>query len=579
MEISELATKSTPTVRAEWLRAAMLFGLVIAAGLATNPFFEMGFNDDWDYSRLALAFAKTGQIHYAGWTAVSALVQSVYGGTLSYLFGGGPTVHRLGTLFAAGFIPILTYLIGRELGLRARVAYFAALTFGLSPFMIPNAVSFMTDTYGCLFTLGAIHAGLKAVRAERESSAFAWLLAGLLWAFLGGAERQVVWVAGPSVMAGYLIAWRAGDRKYLVLASFASAAYLATCWLLMNWLKRQPGFIFEAPDASTVLMSRNQVLRAVQLYGALLLTLVALSLPALAAGVSLRAHRLILAASALCGAAAYMISGRVLSLRFPYLPNQLTIYGLLNPEAVLPGNVPVLLSPQLCRVVTALACALAVFLLASVLPRLRENAMGLRRTVFKANIAEHREAVAYVVPVTYALLYLGALLVRARRGEFYDRYALLLLPLAIFAVLRLWQAAGMERPGAAAYVLLGILATYGVAITHDYFALSKARAGAIDRLSASGVARNLVIAGFEADMAYQVESRGSIHHVAEVDSSVPEGMSPRIWYIAMTPAITPVYFFSTSKLAGMEPCGVAPIPYQTWLGPHGRSLYVLCHTG
>ena len=139
MEFSKPAAKTPPQGRAEWIRAALLFALVIAAGLATSPFFEMGFNDDWDYSRLALSFAKSGQIHYAGWTAVAALVQTVYGGTLSYIFGGGPTVHRLGTLFAAGFIPVLTYFTGRELGLRATFAYFAALTFGLSPFKIGRA--------------------------------------------------------------------------------------------------------------------------------------------------------------------------------------------------------------------------------------------------------------------------------------------------------------------------------------------------------------------------------------------------------------------------------------------------------
>src|SRR4051812_9573612 len=86
------------------LRNLSLFGLIIAAGLATRPFVDLGFNDDWDFTRLAMNFAQRHQIVYSGWSAVALLVQVVYGALLSTLFGGTYTVYRLGTLFVSGFL-------------------------------------------------------------------------------------------------------------------------------------------------------------------------------------------------------------------------------------------------------------------------------------------------------------------------------------------------------------------------------------------------------------------------------------------------------------------------------------------
>jgi hypothetical protein len=121
------------------------------AGLATNPFFEMGVNDDWAYSQLAVGLAQTGRIAYRGGETAALLVQVPYGALLTKLFGGSFVTHRLGTLFLCGFIPILVYLLGLRFALQRKMAFFGAMTVGLSPLLMPHAVSFMTDSYGCLF--------------------------------------------------------------------------------------------------------------------------------------------------------------------------------------------------------------------------------------------------------------------------------------------------------------------------------------------------------------------------------------------------------------------------------------------
>ena len=562
------------------VRWTSLFGLVIAAGLATRPYVEMGFNDDWDYTHLALTFAARHHIVYSGWATAAVLVQVVYAALLTKLFGGAYTVHRLGTLFISGFLPIVTYKTGRALKLRGEYAYFAALALGLSPYFIPHEVSFMSDVYGCAFTLAAMHAGIRAVRASTGARALVWYAVSLAWAFAGGANRQVVWVIGPAVFVGYFLAWRVRDRASLAAGVLLTAVYIAGCWMIMAWLKRQPGFLFEAPSASTLRDFSAQIVNVVRLYSALLLTLLALAIPVLVAGVRLRRRAPVLAA-VIVGIAVYAVCAWKVRMAFPYLFNVLSNYGLLTPGTTLPGSMPVVLPNWICRLITAAACGLTTLLLASWLPHARRSVTRAARALWQSAGEDTRDAAAGTIPWVYTALYAGALIVRASRGEMYDRYALPLAPVLIFGILRMWQTAGRPRPNAAGYLLLAVFAAFGIAVTHDHFELSRQRVAALEALRSLGIERQRIEAGFEADMSYQEEARGSIYRGEPggppvQDAPLPTDGSPRIWYSPMTPAITPAYYMATSPLPHMNDCAVPRFDYRTWLPPTERRLYVVC---
>jgi len=557
---------------------SLLYALVIAAGLATNPFVNMGFSDDWAYSQIAVRFAQTGHIEYGKWAAAAVLVQTVYGALLTKLFGGTFVTHRLGTLFVAGFIPVLVYETGRRLKLNGRMALFGALTVGLSPLFTPHAVSFMSDPYGCLFALAAIYAGIRSVQAERGSTAIAWFGAGMFLAFVGGMNRQVVWVAGPAIFAAYCLSRHRQARRQLVASAALTAAYVLGCCCVMAWLKKQPGFEYKALDAATLTFLGAHTFRTAWLYGKLVLTLLVLAIPALAAGV--RARRTDARANAVGfsgGLLVLLLGYWKIGLVFPFLSNVLTRYGLFSEGELLPGGQPVVLPMWVCRLAAALACGLALKLLAQWVPVFRQAAGRIRRAILSADSAENATILSTLLPCAFMLLYLFALAFLIARGMILDRYALMLLPFLVFMIMWAWQRGGAEKPGVGAYALLIVFSGYGTAITHDHFALSKAQLKAVDAFEARGVARNLFLAGFEYDMSSQLPEQR--HFLGPWGLPETAAAYPSVWYLPMVPAIKPVYFVSTSNLPRMSSCGFQPVPYLTWLPPRHRELVVLCRGG
>jgi hypothetical protein len=578
METQNGTPASTGTRTAALRRSFLLYALVIATGLATKPFFNMGYNDDWEFSLIAARFAQTGHMMYGGWAAPALLVQTIYGALLTKVFGGTYVVHRLGTLFLAGFIPVLVYQTGRRLRLNDRMAFFAALTVGLSPLFAPHAVSFMSDAYGCLFAVAAIYAGIRSVQAEPGSTGVAWFGAGMLVAFLGGMNRQVVWVAGPAIFCAYCFPGRRQGRRQLLAGTVLMAAYALGCWCVLAWFNRQPWIQHESFDAATLRLIWTDIGNAIRLYRAFLLTCLVLAVPALAAGARaglghIRANTLGFATGLLLFVLGYGHNRFV----FPLLPNVLTQYGLHGPGVfpLLPGDVPVVLPMWLCRLIPAFACGLATILVVNCASGLRRASRPILRAILTPNEEENTRIVSALLPCAFIVLYLLALAGRAARGQVYDRYALVLLPFVVIVILWLWQRAGNEKPGAGAYALLIAYSVYGVVITHDHFALKEAQGRALAALAAQGVPRGHILAGFEPDLAWLESERGFL---PKAEGSPEQKQAGAVfYYLECLATFRPVYLVSTSSLPGLPSCRFEPTEYQTWLSPRHRELVVLCH--
>lgn len=560
------------------LHVSLLYALVIAAGLATNPFFDMGFNDDWVYSLIATRFAHTGHLTYVGAAYAAVLVQTVYGALLTKVFGGTFVVHRLGTLFIAGFIPILVYQTGRRLRLYRGMALFAALTIGLSPIFIPHAVSFMTDLYGCLFTLAAIYAGIRSVQAESGRSAIVWFVAGMVLAFVGGLNRQLVWMAGPPIFAAYCVArYKQGHRRLLAAAAI-TAVYVLGCWYVNTWLQRQPGVASEGLDTAVFTLMCSRIRPLFRQFGGLFLTSLVLAIPALAAGVRIgRNDARTNTVGFLGGLLVFLMGYWKAMFVFPHQPNVLTQYGLFLPDLFLPGDLPVVLPMWVCRLLPALACGLGLKLLANWVLVFRQAGGRIPRAVQPPDEARKATIVSALLPCAFALLYLLpiAVLVILHR-DLFDRYALPILPFVVIAIVAGWQRTGVEKPGLGAYALLIAFSVYGIAITHDHFALSKARLKAVEVFEARGVSRDRFLAGYEHDMWWQASEHSGLTSAA---SPKRAPTNPDVWYLGVAPALQPLYFVSTSRLPGLYPCTFEPIIYVTWLSPRRRELVVLCGGG
>src|SRR5206468_2472443 len=100
----------------------------------------------------------------------------------------------------------------------------------------------------------------------------------------------------------------------------------------------------------------------------------------------------------------------------------------------------------------------------------------------------------------------------ALRHQVFDRYLILLLPAITLSLLLFYQARGKSRPSAFGWVLLGVFALYGIATTHDYYAMGRARLAAASALMASGVPRTQITAGLEYDGWTQIEKTGYMNN-------------------------------------------------------------------
>ncbi len=547
----------------DWQICTFLFLSVLAAGLATNPFFQSGVNDDWVYNQIADVFARTGHMSYGGGPSAALLIQTPYGALLTKLFGGSFVTHRLGTLFVSGFIPFFIYLIGRQFGLRRQFAFFGAMTFGLSPLFVPHAVSFMTDGYGCLFFLASIYVGLKSVAEARPTRAALLFALAMLISFIGGMNRQVGWVTGPAIAGAWCLARRKQSR-YVLMGAALLTIFCGGCVYVLSWLRQQPDVTYEMLSLDTFSFNQSELAVAARGYAGLILTTIVFAIPALCAAVSLTRRPWELLIASLTSVVVYALTFKDKLLLFPYLSDVVTEHGLYCPGFVL-GSMPAVLPYLVRRLLTALSGGLLFLLFFNSLRPARKTDHA--PSPVSSPVAKMTDN-AMLIPLGSIAAYLLMLVLRAKKDDLYDRYALPLMPFLILAILALCQRAGRRRPGPAAWLTLAIFGVYGVAITHDHFEQMRARLSAVRTLREARVPRESIMGGFEDDMWTQVALAG--HLVWQPKST------PAIWYLKAINRIQPLYFLSTSEVPHMSVCKIPPVDYAAWLFPRNRQILILC---
>jgi 4-amino-4-deoxy-L-arabinose transferase-like glycosyltransferase len=196
--------------------------------LACLPFGEFSFNDDWSYSHIALNFFRLGHMAYDGWCTPTLLVQALWGSLLIRTFGFSFELLRFSTLLVAVGCAVLLQRLGRSAGLTPITATFASLALVTSPLFIPLATSFMTDVWACFFMLLCFYLAVKALTSMRPAL---WLTAALIAGFVGGLDRQTVYIAPGSALLWALWRWRREPRMLgavvFLLAALGVGALLA----------------------------------------------------------------------------------------------------------------------------------------------------------------------------------------------------------------------------------------------------------------------------------------------------------------------------------------------------------------
>jgi hypothetical protein len=320
----------------------------------------------------------------------------------------------------------------------------------------------------------------------------------------------------------------------------------------------------------------------------LFLSAALLLLPVLAAFTSkipLRDPRIAatLACCALPWLAAFVLFGlyHPSSLNFliaPFKVNYLSAYGIAH-TLPLKGIDPIVLT-RTPRVLLTLAVLLTLFcFFAFLFTNCRSSARVQTPPALPPLIAFNK---LLILLIPFVLAYLALLFPRGLRGALFDRYLLLLLPIALMLLLRLYQDHTQSGLPWISYALVVVFAVYAVAGTHDDFGLCRAKLAAVNVLRAAGVPDTAIDAGFEHNALAQVERFGYINDPTinllardklRLPSSFPTDCQPTwVWF---TPAIVPGYALSYDPGACGGPSRFAPVTYREWLTARAVPIYVV----
>jgi hypothetical protein len=555
--------------------------LLLFCVLVTHPVAETGMADDGSYVKTARVLAETGHIVYNGWATAMLGWQLFLGALFIKFLDSSFTAIRASTLLVALATAFLTQRSLIRAGVNSRNATIGTLALVLSPLFLPLAFSFMTDIDGLFCIVLCLYSCLRALQAESDRAAHAWLAFAALSNAAGGTVRQIAWL-GVLVMVPCTV-WLLRRRPYIVFAGVlyyvVSVAFIVSS---VRWFLHQPYSIPE-PLLPVHLDSRLLYMIVVRLcsgffgYSMFLLPILFAFVPA----ISLRDRRIgnfLIFGGVFCLTAGLLLCvfdpDTFTALLAPYAGDYVTAHGLVDGTPI-KGTRPIVLTPGIrvpltIAVLFTLNCFFA-FLYTS---RRRQQPTNTPERISWNNLL--------ILLVPFALGYLALLLPRCSRGFLFDRYLLPLLLIAIVLLLRLFQDRVQVNLPFVCIAVTALFAVYAVAGTHDAFGMYRTRQAAVAELRAAGVPATSIDGGFEQNSMTQIEHSGFINEPRiRVPTTIfvaqsplfPDGCQPQL--AVLTPVIVPGYAlsFDSSACGGLS--SFASVRYFSWRGNRWVNLYIV----
>ena len=502
------------------------------------------------------------------------LPQAYWAALFIKLFGFSFFIVRLSTVvLSAGLIPILYYL-GRESGLAPSFAAFGACLCILSPFALPQELSFMSDVPAFFLFSLCLYASVKAWHAKTARASITWALLAALAGAASALDRQVYWLAPLLFLPA--VAWMR-RRHRGILAGLAAAwlLVLGACVYAMRWVVAQPYFRVEPWFAAAQKTGpRGLILSATGLAVALALTAALMLAPVIAGFIPVvlrAASREAAALLLVLLAAVSAVTAIHRNLQAPWMSSIVTEYGVV-PGGVIPFGLPPVVLGEAARIAITFFVFLCCLCLGVCIKRYRNHAAG--------DIGDLRTPVPLMaLGLSFAAFWLPAILIRSAQHSTYDRYLITFFPLLAIPLLWFYQTKVQPRVSRTSWTALAIFSLYSVAVNHDAFTVARARLKSADKLEAIGVPRTAILAGYEYDGWTQIETAGFVNYK---EIANPPGAYRPIsckhdegwrWYISQFPALQPRYTVSLSHLSEFADGPVGPVSYTTWLPPGRHQVF------
>lgn len=518
-------------------RACAICALVpLILWLACWPFVDCSVNDDFSYAFTVKRLLETGQFTYNGWSTAFLGAQAYWGAAFSWCLGFSHNVLRLSTLPLAMGCGVLTYCLHRRFEIARSWSVLGTLLLVASPLFIPWSASFMTDVPGLFFTLLVAHSAVSLTLAARTRDVIIWCVAMLAAGLIGASVRQTV----GGMAAAALLVECVRHRRDLIRLAFLGASLLiliASLYGMFRWQAAQPYAIAD------LLRPSWTVSNLLGSFGKLTLDGFLFTLPlwiALAYAVPI-SRRMIAIIVCIVGAVAVALVLLVSPLRIdlfaaPWTGNTITRAGLTNDVHDAPGIRPIIIPDSTSMVVGAVTWIVGLGVIGHV-------ARGFLTTRSDRVVADRSTVLALRSIIVLCLAYLALLLPRASERDVFDRYLLVLIPLASVLILaRLRPVTSVRWP---AWALLAIATGVGWGMTFDHFSELRARVRMVDELMGHGAKRDQILAGLNIDVWIQLEQRGHVNDTRirnppdAYQPPNPERLRSMYWTTSLAPVIDP----------------------------------------
>ena len=536
----------------------------------------MGLNDDWSYIATALALAKTGHIHYNGWSTAMLGWQLYLGALFIKLFGFSFTIVRASILLVGAGCVVLLHRIFLRFGLSPANAVLATLTVALSPLFLGLSFTFMSDIPGLFAILLCLYMCLRAEQADTDDHTALWLVAAALINAIAGSVRQISWL-GLLVMVP-ATAWHLRARRRVLLSAAISCVLgAAIVFASLHWFKLQPYALSEKllplDDGSGGTKSPLKRLRGVV---NALATVLLFSLPVLVAFLakirelpSRRRKQAAVLFSFCVLITVVEILRRKAALSTPFTGNIVGPRGVPD-VSVLPGT-------------PAEVFAYPVRFLLNFIILASSGAAIIwwrnTRSAVPASLPERVSSRAFfylLAPFTAAYI-----LLTITRFNIFDRYLLALVAVMVLCVVRFYQRLFGDLP-IITHIAIATAALIGVVAMHDGFVYNRARLTAIDEVRQSGIPRDQIRGGMEYDAWTQIEDTGYVNdtRLASPTGAYQPTPAPTVppecqfFFSEHTPSVVGRFGLSYSPLPCYRLAPFAAVTYSTWLPPQQRQIFI-----
>jgi hypothetical protein len=371
-----------------------------------------------------------GKLDFNGWVSMTLVGQLVIAAPLVLVVGRSITAIHVLSAFVS-FAGLLAVVWMGRLMVRPALAVLVAVTVAASPLWGPMATTYMTDNWAFTFQIAALALAFEAFR--RRPLSVPWFTASMAVGVVAISIRQYAAIPVVAVaLVALLQVLREGDRSRLrkVLAVCAVSAIAAVAVVAL-W-STVPNTKLLAPSMPTLRLLRRTVkldTGYLRLFGALLAPVVIAARPVRIVRRAWGASR-VLTLLVLAGPGGWMLLQYRRLPNVPFVGNYLAREGVLAQD-VLAGLRPPVMPAVIFDALTWIGMAAVLVMLLATVPFVTELPGKLRRWRTLPDSPE--VAVLGLSVVVFAVAYTLATLTDL---PVFDRYALPLLPMVAFLLLR-----------------------------------------------------------------------------------------------------------------------------------------------